>query len=578
MKKILPIILILSIVVLTTIGLVGCDFGPKKLDAPLVMIVGNTASWNADSNAVSYVLSINGNLIKVPSTQTTRKLLEGQTLKVRAVGDNEKYLTSDWSNMVSYMLSSGSGNGSGSGSGSGSGNGGNTTPNPTPTPTPSGAVDLNFLMINDTHGAFTDSDSSVSIGRVDTLLNNLESENGDYIFIQNGDAFQGSYVSGETYGKAILDALNIMELDAFVIGNHEFDWGLDKIALYADGNQANGEANFPFLGANIYYENTTTRPDWIKPYTIVEQDGLKVGIIGVIGYGQESSILTRYAKPYDFAEPLPIIREWAGYLRNTMNCDSVVVSTHDYDEGLNVDIASLSGQYRIDAIFCGHTHYRITESVVRTDAQSIPVVQCRDKNQNAQEVVLRFDGTTKDYVSYYTSVKYPADYAISSRVQTVIDSYQELIDLSKESLGYTSSYIDKGTLGSYATEALLDYTYPQNTFGSIDLAIINTGGVRATIDSGSITRASVFEVFPFNNMVVIVNIRGSLLKSLCSNNSGFFYIAGDYTTLSDNTMYQLAVIDYVFEGTRYYQFEGCQYIETGVLMRDLLIEYIETIY
>ena len=72
-----------------------------------------------------------------------------------------------------------------------------------------------------------------------------------------------------------------MEFDAFVIGNHEFDWGLDKIARYADGDPENGEADFPFLAANIVCEGK--KLDWTEDYVIVEREGFKIGIIGVIG-------------------------------------------------------------------------------------------------------------------------------------------------------------------------------------------------------------------------------------------------------------------------------------------------------
>ena len=115
---------------------------------------------------------------------------------------------------------------------------------------------INFLMINDTHGAFLDSTDGNSIGRVDTLLDNLTNKNGQYISIVNGDAFQGTYVSSTLYGRPLVDAYNAMNLTAFVVGNHDFDWGIDKMAAYKDGDISNGEANFPFLGANIYIKGT----------------------------------------------------------------------------------------------------------------------------------------------------------------------------------------------------------------------------------------------------------------------------------------------------------------------------------
>lgn len=445
--------------------------------------------------------------------------------------------------------------------------------------------DVNFLMINDTHGAFTDSSAGYSIGRVDTLVDNLTNRNGDYILIHNGDAFQGSYVCGETYGLPMIEALNTIGFDCFVLGNHEFDWGIDKIAQYADGNMANGEANFPFLGANIYYKGTTNRPEWIDPYTIVEYGSLKIGIIGVIGATQESSILTRYVEDYEFVDPINIIEENAKILRTTEACDVVVVATHDYDEYLNDAIASLSGNAIIDAIFCGHTHQLISESVLRSDDKTIAVVQNNHKNVTASEVIITLD-ENGDYEGYTSNIYSPSSYEISSDISILINQYSDLIDEANEVLGTTDYGISRSHLGAYAINMMLSWDYSEYDFGDIDVSIINTGGVRATIDAGEITRADVFEVFPFNNMVVLVNISGALIKSLYDNNSSYLYIdvvdeIDSYVYLDDNTIYQLAVIDYVFEGTYYYQFDNLtedDYIQTDIILRDQLIYFFDFLY
>ena len=445
-------------------------------------------------------------------------------------------------------------------------------------------IDINFLMINDTHGSFVDSDSGKSIGRVDSLLSGLEENNNDYIFIHNGDAFQGSYVCSKTYGYAMIDALNTMELDCFVLGNHEFDWGLDKIAAYKDNVLENGEANFPFLGANIYYKNTTIRPNWIEPYTIVEQDGKKVGIIGVMGKGHESSILTTHVKDYYFADPVSIVGDLSSKLRKE-GCDVVVVATHDYDSNTNQQYANLESSSRIDAIFCAHTHQSINETVQRSDDKYIPVVQNYHKNLMAAEVVLTLD-KSNDLISYKTNLYSMDSYDLSSRVQLVIDKYQDLIIQSNEIIGTTQSYLSREKLGNYAVDALLKNDYTKYSFEDIDVSIINTGGVRATISPGSITRAQIFEVFPFENAVVLVNISGKLIKSLIDKNSSYLYwnLKNEYTNysdLDDNTIYQLAVIDYVFTNKYYTQFKNLEegdYIQTDILLRDVLSEYIENNY
>ena len=83
-----------------------------------------------------------------------------------------------------------------------------------------------------------------------------------------------------------------------------------------------------------------------------------------------------------------------------------------------------------------------------------------------------------------------------------------------------------------------------------------------------------------------MNMSGKLIKSLCKENGKYLYIEvddqfGSYNNLADDTIYQLAVIDYVFEGTYYYQFDYLDeddYIETDIIMRDILIEYLDSLY
>ena len=138
---------------------------------------------------------------------------------------------------------------------------------------------INVLMVNDNHGVLYEDEGSLD--KIASGINHY-STLGDVIKIANGDMFQGTYLSSSLRGLPMLDALNALEFDAFVIGNHEFDWGLDEIKKYKDGDVSNGEANFPFLGANIYDKATGEMVDWLEPYEIVTLDEIKIGVIGII--------------------------------------------------------------------------------------------------------------------------------------------------------------------------------------------------------------------------------------------------------------------------------------------------------
>ena len=432
---------------------------------------------------------------------------------------------------------------------------------------------VSFYMINDTHGAFVDDSANVSIGRVSTLLDQYE-ESENHIVIANGDIFQGTYVSNVNYGLPLIESLNAMEADCFVLGNHEFDWGLDLIQAYKDGDESNGEANFPFLGANIYEKSTGKMPEWLEAYTIIETGGVKVGIIGVIGSSQESSILTPLVADYDFVDLVPVVEEYAIELRTEKDCDVVVVANHDYEDSDNVKLAALSGDARIDAIFCAHTHTKNNESKTRSDGVTIPIVQNYDKNELVTQLVLEFSDDLSTLDSYTVVQTNPNTYAIDSDIQVIIDKYADDIAKSNEVVGTTTSSISKATLGSYAVSAMKEES-------GADFAIINTGGVRTTIAKGDITIGSIFNVFPFSNTLYLVEMTGAQIKSLYDSNSSYLYIDSGYnsSSISDSTIYTVAVLDYVYHYSYYSSiFKNIEYNDTGIYVRDVVIEYIDNLY
>jgi 2',3'-cyclic-nucleotide 2'-phosphodiesterase (5'-nucleotidase family) len=137
--------------------------------------------------------------------------------------------------------------------------------------------------VNDTHGALEDGKFS----KIAAYFSSQDSNTS--LFLSAGDMFQGTALSNYTQGRAMIRAMNAAGFDAMTIGNHEFDWGLDAIQVYWDGDDSNGEADFPLLGANVYAKATNQRLPWLQDYEIFEREGLKFGVIGVLAMGFETS-------------------------------------------------------------------------------------------------------------------------------------------------------------------------------------------------------------------------------------------------------------------------------------------------
>jgi len=415
---------------------------------------------------------------------------------------------------------------------------------------------FSVFMINDTHGAFFDG-IYPGIARISSLIDTLDE---DIIKIINGDAFQGTYESNQVYGRCLIDAFNQMEFDAFVIGNHEFDWGLDKIKQYSDGIEENGEANFPFLGANIIDKSSGEIVDFLKPYTIVEKNGLRVGIIGLIGYNLESSILYSNVEEYEFVYPVNIVKNLSKELRTNELCDSVIVSIHDYDTELNNTLLSFIGDYSIDAILCGHTHQLITETI-----NNKPIVENKSQNQTA--ISIDFDLSDDSFV---INTYYPLDYEESDLFKPLLSSYSYLKEEAETVIGYAYNNIYKSTLGSIGVKQM------NNEFDSV-VSIINKAGIRDIIRKGDIKINDIFLMNPFNNEIITLNMKGKDIKSLINSNSDYLYydLKIDFDKLDNETFYKVSVIDYCFYSTYYSEFRKYDYINTKIILRDLIINYFK---
>lgn len=429
------------------------------------------------------------------------------------------------------------------------------------TPTDTDNTSINVIMLNDNHGIFNEED-----GGIDKIAAGIDyyAALGEVVKIANGDMFQGTYVSSTLRGLPMLDALNAMDFDAFVIGNHEFDWGLDVIKKYKDGDITNGEADFPFLGANIYDKSTNQMVDWLEPYAIVEFDDIKIGIIGIIGE-VETSILSSHVEGYDFVDARNIVKELAAELRTDMECDVVIVASHGDDDELNRTLATYKGESRIDGIFTGHTHIPTDDEILRADGESICVLQNGGYGESFATLTLKFDenGQLTDTDGRLNNT---SRFSSNGSLTEVFEKYEEYI-----SIGDTVLYTSDKEYSRYdaGIAVALSMAEKYNT----DFSIINTGGVRASIDAGEVTYADIFQVLPFENEVYIVTMSGEDVKTYLSNASVYYW---GLSSVEDGQDYQVAIVDYVYLGYTFEDYRRDDYIDTNDLIRDVFLEWIKT--
>lgn len=441
-------------------------------------------------------------------------------------------------------------------------------------------TELTIYYINDTHGAIEAFDNQLGLSVIGNLILNEKELNPDStLFIGGGDLLQGNILSNYYYGSSMIDMFNVMKMDAFVLGNHEFDWGLEQVTRYFDPTSDQVHANFPLLGANILRKDTMERPDFVDAYTIIQKGNIKVGIIGLIGYGLEDSIATARVQDYTFDDPIYWGSYYANYLRTEEDVDIVLAVLHGNSDITNRGLANLTGDSKIDAIFNGHSHSRYTETLTRSGVD-VPLIQSKANGEFLGKVTLTInsdqqikgfslanlhptrssnDSSDKIMTDTRLLTSHPSINALINEYKLVID------DLLNEVIITSSSYYDQSALSDFMAEIM-------RASVNADLGIHNYGGTRASLSEGqAITVATLYQIFPFDNRVKHVFITGSDIKDFMNSQVTVKFRSGlSLSSLQDNVYYKVATNDYIFDKPEYPFVSGQDPVDTGLLIRDLL--------
>ncbi|MDZ4197602.1 MAG: bifunctional UDP-sugar hydrolase/5'-nucleotidase [Candidatus Izemoplasmatales bacterium] len=432
---------------------------------------------------------------------------------------------------------------------------------------------IEIYSVNDIHGlAYMDStnfNNAISgFAKLGNFLNNQKNMGKDAIFIANGDILQGSALSNYYYGLPMIEALNAMQFDGFVLGNHEFDWGIDKVENYKDGNAENGEANYPFLAANIVSKATGEQMPWTVPYIIKQFGDVKVGVIGVIG-DVYNSISPSRVEDYIFLPYVEVVREYTHYLRTQQGVDIIIVSVHGYELSRNQEIASYRGDYLVDAILNGHTHSSISQYIDRSGTRMPYVQTSASATSTLAKITLVFNHDTKSVTSATAQILGTGSFGSEDpQVRLILDVFasdETYVAFISEVLSQSVVFANTSSLATWGASVIRDYM-------GVDIGVINSGGFRKGIPLGNFTMGFFVEVYPFDNYIKTVELSGAAIINLYASSSLIFDDKFNVSTIVSSQMYTVAAVDYVFDQTRYPFLTGQNPTLTSILMRDLLVQ------
>ena len=389
-------------------------------------------------------------------------------------------------------------------------------------------VTLRIVETSDVHGSFfpydfiTRKPKRGTLARVSTYVNKLRAELGEnVILVDNGDILQGqptcyyyNYIDTESTNVAA-DVINYMHYDAEAFGNHDVETG------HACYDKWIKEVNCPMLGANII--DTKTGKPYVPPYTILNRQGVKIAIIGMITPAIPNWLTEDIWSGLRFDEMVSTARYWMDYLQKNEHPDVVVglfhsgkeggIKTAEYEEDASIRVAQEVPGF--DLVLFGHDHTRHNEVV--TNVEGKPVT-CLDPANNAISVAdatiqltLRKGKVISKTVSgnIVDVVDEPLDEAFMEHFKPHMEKVSAFVNrqigVFKNTISTRDSYFGNSAFNDFILNLQLQIT-------GADISFNAPLSFDASIKKGPVTVSDMFNLYKFENQLYVMRLTGEEIR------------------------------------------------------------------
>ncbi|APT92424.1 5'-nucleotidase [Corynebacterium phocae] len=384
-------------------------------------------------------------------------------------------------------------------------------------------VEFSVTNITDFHGHLEEDDYNKELGaaKLYSLVKQVN-QGQEYVMTTSGDNVGGSaYVSAVDGDKYTLEALNLFDIKASAVGNHEFDKGTKDLI-----NRIIPESNYPILGANV----TENGAPLLESSKVVEVNGVRVGFVGTVTTNTAGKVNPGLIPGVEFSDPVAATNAEAKKLKESGSADIIVALMHE-------DAGQLAPRFSddVDIVFGGDTHVRTSGRDDRPSGHSLVWAQGFEYGKILNDVDIVYDTAEKKIISanlkQYT-YEDGKDLSPNPQVEAVVARARASADAagkvvigemprplfrgSDEGKGSGTNRGVESTLNNFIAQAQL-VQMEQFSGKDIDLAVMNAGGVRADLPQGEITNQDVFTVQPFGNGLSYAEISGAHLVKAFEN-------------------------------------------------------------
>lgn len=449
---------------------------------------------------------------------------------------------------------------------------------------------IQVISTNDVHGQIKETDSYPGLSKLTSKMQSIASEKDQYnLFIDQGDLYQGTAEAGLSSGYNMDDFLIVNGYESTTLGNHEFDWGEDRIRKHRD------YLTMPILADNIRYKDGSI-PEWCEPYKMVSRNGVKIGIIGAIG-DCYSSISYSKVENLSFLSGNNLTEQIKKDSRTLkeMGAAFVILSIHDgsgsEEDGVSslsyYDVEQLSGGDYVDLVLEGHSHSRYAffdrygvghvQNYGNGGSFSVSSLQCTfDPSVGDYRVTMAESGSIVQYGS--ETIRTIEEDETMKSVDAWYAQYR-YGSIQSEVLSEATS-MNSAEICSLVAKLYYEYGLAQNTGYPLALG----GGflsLRTPYSlSGRVTYGDVYNILPFENDLVLCSISGKYLKEkfVQTTNSRYYvyYDELDVDSIDDAETYYILTDTYTsdYQPNHLTVVKNFSLVQDNYYARDLLAEYL----
>ncbi|MDG2091470.1 MAG: bifunctional UDP-sugar hydrolase/5'-nucleotidase [Gammaproteobacteria bacterium] len=353
------------------------------------------------------------------------------------------------------------------------------------------------------------------IAQMTTLINDLRQSELNVFLFDSGDIFTGA-LAKRTQGQLSFELMITMGYDAMTIGNHEFEFGVDSFEW------AKNRAPFPVLGANFFYADTDH--PFAQAHTIIERDGIRIGVIGIMGQDARTAITPSNIAALNVTDPAEAVQKSVNELRDQV--DLIVLLTHQgktapmqtdaetdprLQRDIDADINLADAVEGIDILLAGHADAGTPEAVISPKNGTL-IMQTYGQATHLGYLQLTLDDETGQITSHdgklipVESNKLEPDQRILAKLTQYRDQHSDIFSqVGSINAPLIRRYIEESDMGNLFTDIMREAV-------NADIAVLQSGSMRKDIVQGEVRLVDILDAYPFVDSLLVKELDGDQIR------------------------------------------------------------------